>query len=409
MAVPEHLSHIAPDRTTSLKYLPELRKQSIIVGSDIEGPWYIGDFIADAMKNMLRPKNGIDASPSYGQIIYQQSWEAFTEDTIDKRRPPDIGRPKVDYSYSLSQEGTDTIFTLPLLLAAGADYSYLEDLTVSTSKQTPGSKELLKSLDKEGIFVIGITTAPQEPYRALVKRDGLIDPKRVMGSPFPIDETRRLLEKSGRLEEELSMVKSYLTDCYALIDRYSTITNKNGEALREFSPEGQKELQARIRHFHDQELGITYDPLVRKSRLSPTLLGQVIERIGMVGDRAKAAVATYAFRKTAPNNGSLLVTMGDGANDSVMLKKAPISIGINGPDAAKAAKIGIVTDSMMNLFPIYEQLANGERDVFRIVEKTREKVDSSTIIHIGGSKVPEEILMEHKNMKKKLRGQNITY
>lgn len=408
MARPELVS-LNKERTTRLTSFPERPNSGLVLCTDVEGPLYLGDFIADAMENMLKPQNGrIKTYPSYGQIIYQQSWELFTAETIGNRRSLTLNDQRRT-SHSLSQEGTDTIFTLPLLIAEGASYSYLENLALNSSKQTPGSGELIKRLDKEGIFMAGITTAPQEPYRTIVKKDGVLDPSRIIGSPFPIDETKRLLEETGCLDTELSMVRDYLNECYFIIDRNSSFSEKDGNIVRDLSNAGKLELLRRIKRFHDQQLGISYDFQTRKERPSQTILGQVIEAVGMVGDRAKAAVALDVFRKMNSNNKSLLVTMGDGANDAVMLYKAPISIGINGADAAKAAKIGIVTENMLNLLPIFEQLAGGERDIPTIVARARDMVDPTTIIHEGGTKTSEALLTAHKNMKRKLRGQNITY
>jgi len=43
------------------------------------------------------------------------------------------------------------------------------------SKQTPGSQELVHKLQLSGALVVGITTAPQEPYRKLLAQTHLMD------------------------------------------------------------------------------------------------------------------------------------------------------------------------------------------------------------------------------------------
>lgn len=416
-----HMSKVGPEIFARLEQrsvwkatsFPERERSSIVLGSDIEGPWFKGDFIAEAMAINLHPRNGgIDASPSYGQIIYQESWDLFTGETLASRRP--LGRRRLNsgdlkmdpLSFSRSQEGTDTIFTLPFLLAEGANYDQLKQLTLE-SKQTPGSKLLVDTLENQGVFVLGITTAPQEPYRDLAEATGFIDPKRIVGSPFPMEEARRLLQETGAWDREMSMTKDFLEECYALIDTNSTFTDDSGIKQRKLSEKGKQQLQQRIKRYYDSELGISYDFRTRQQKEPHTLTGKIIHASDMVGDRAKAAVSQNLFRR-ANGDGRVLVTMGDGGNDAMMLQMAPISIGVNGADAAAAAKIGVITPSMEYVVPIFEQILKGQRNVDVIITKAQQQVGDKAIIHRGGP-LSEFHKAEHKRMKKELRGDNITY
>ena len=154
------------DKRNVLTLVPERAKQGVVLVTDVEGPLFLGDFIAEAMSNWLKPEFGfIDASPSYGSIMYQETWAWFTQKTLLNRRTLDSNkRPK---SLSNSQEGTDTIFTMPLLLAEGATYTDLLQLTLK-SKATPGSRDFVKTIESHCVIVIGLTTAPHDPFRVLV-------------------------------------------------------------------------------------------------------------------------------------------------------------------------------------------------------------------------------------------------
>jgi len=405
---PEIFSQIAPRNVWKDSAYPERIKSSIVLGSDIEGPWFKGDFIAEAMTKYLKPQNrGREANPSYGQIIYTESLNQFTEDTFHLRRPLAIDTTrKTPLMYSRGQEGTDTIFTLPFLLAEGASYYDLMQLTLG-STQTPGSKELVDKLEARGIFVVGITTAPQQPYRDLAEKTGFIDPKKIIGSPFPIEETRKILHETDAWDVEMGMTKDFLEECYEIIDNNSGFTHVNGVYSRSFSAEGSAELRARIKRYYDEEIGISYDFRTRKLQEPKTVIGKIIQLSDMVGDRAKAAISQNLIRP-GRNNGRILITMGDGGNDAAMLRLAPISIGVNGPDAAKAAKIGVITPSMVNVYPIFEEVARGQHDIDQIILNAQKRVGDAAIIHKGGS-ISESQEGLHRKFKRELRGDNITY
>jgi len=378
--------------TVRLPEISELPRSNIVSCFDVEGPWFLGDFIDEAMTKSLRPQNGyVEASPSYGQIIYHDTWEWFTQVTSPRE------------TISLAQEGTDTIFPMILFLAEGVGYQYLEDLTLR-SKPTPGSQNLVARLQREEVNAFGITTAPQRPYQALVRQTEFLDERHIIGSPFPIDETKELLQRTGVWKQEIAMVKAYLRDCYAIINDYSQISSENGQICRNLSETGRKLLKVSIAHFHTDQLGISYDHNHRQLRESPKpLLGQVVERTYMLGDRAKAMVAVSLNLRYGRSD-STLVTVGDGLNDTLMLQMAPISIGVNGADAARAAKIAVATEDMLSLLPIFEQILAGQRDIGTIIQRARQQVGSAAIICRGGLDIPEDILAKHRAIKKKLRG-----
>lgn len=399
------ISGLRSRTTGNLTSAPDDKPSRFILGTDIEGPAALGDTIDMAMVERVQPKTGsIQAEPMYGHIIYEQGWQWFTGLTMPKRRPEVLHRQQL----SLSQEGTDTIFTLPLLLAQGVNYRYLEDLTMK-SRRTPGATELLDDLWQYGVLAFGITTAPGRPYEAFFKKYGGLRPERIIGSPFPIDETRQVLIQEGRYEEEMAIVEGFLSDCFEIIDSNSTISLFLDGAKRELSDLGKSLLQQRAGKFYLSELGISFDLIERNNRKGKiTVLGQVIEAVGIVGDRAKAAIAFTALHQNGTPDATL-IAMGDGANDAVMLARAPYSIGVNGAEAAQAAKIAVVTPNMKYVTPIFDQLRRGERDIAKIVSNAQRSVGSAAIIVLGGKNIDPGVLVAAREMKRRLRGENITY
>ena len=381
-----------------LPTLPEIPRNGLVVLSDIEGPFTLGDIVNRAMSEKVRPDHSDDIRSSYGEIIYHQTYACFNQENVSLRRSFDNSIPST--SSTLAQEAVDTIFALPLLVAQGVDSQYLDNLALQ-SRETPGAKKLLDKFRKAGIPVIAITSAPQEPYRVALSQKGFFDPQCVIGSPFPIEETKSRLMETGRWEQEVIMVKQYIADCFQIIDENSEVDNCN----RKLPEERIHLLWERIERFLYQELGITYDPVIRRQRRPSTIFGQIIEKTRMIGDRSKASVALAALRRVRPQNG-LLVAQGDGLNDCMMLKFAHCSIAPNAPEAVKTACIGIITDDISNEWPIFKQLLAGERDIDRIIARAQQEVGSRAIIHRGGPNVSPGILKEHRRMKKLLRGES---
>ncbi|OGD93737.1 hypothetical protein A2697_02810 [Candidatus Curtissbacteria bacterium RIFCSPHIGHO2_01_FULL_41_44] len=381
-----------------LSTLPEIARNGLAVASDIEGPFKLGDIVNRAMSEKVRPDHSDDILPSHGEIIYHQTYACFNHRNVSLRRTSDSSIPST--SATLAQEAVDTIFALPLLVAQDVDPQYLNDLALQ-SKETPGAKKLLDKFRETGIPVIAITSAPQEPYRVALSQGGLFDPQCVIGSPFPIKETKSKLMATGCWEQEIAVVKQYLADCFRIINENSEIQDRT----RKLSEDGTRLLWERIERFLYQEIMISYDPTVRRQRKPSTIFGQIIEETRMIGDRSKAAIALAAYRRIKPHDG-LLVAQGDGLNDCLMLQVAPYSIAPNAPEAVKAACIGIITDDVFNEWPIYEQLLAGERDIETIITRAQQKVGSAAFIHRGGPSVCPEILEQHRRMKKQLRGES---
>ncbi|MEX2028665.1 MAG: hypothetical protein WD988_04175 [Candidatus Curtissbacteria bacterium] len=383
------------------------KPSEVVLGTDIEGPAALGDTIDEAMVEKTKPTNDRllpDPIP-YGHIIYEQTWQWFSNVTVPDRRPQASHRRE---QLSLAQEGTDTIFTLPLLLAQGVDYKYLEDLTMQ-SKRTPGATEFFEDLCQGGTFTVGITTAPGRPYEAFFRKYGGLQPQRIIGSPFPIDEARKILIQEGRYDEEIALAKAFIVDCIQIIHSNYQVPDSSSDGQKELSASGRSLLQQRAARFYSQELGVSFDPIERKNRTGEiTVLGQIIEAVGIVGDRAKAAVALTALRQHGTPD-AILSAIGDGANDRVMLSRIPYSIGVNGAEAAQAAKIAVVTPDMRHVTPIFDQLRGGERNIARIVAYAQRAVGSAAIIVMGGKDIDPVILAEARKMKKHLRGENITY
>ncbi|POZ61609.1 hypothetical protein [Chromobacterium alticapitis] len=379
-----------------------------LLASDVEGPLFLGDFIAEALTARLKPEAGaVDATPSYGQILYGEGYHAFAEDIARQRRPSGrrIGMPPAG-GYTLAQEGTDTIFALPMLLAAGVDYAYLAEMALR-SAATPGAEGMALGLEKMGWRMAGITTAPQQPYRQVAEQCGWLAPERVLGSPFPLAEAEACLRRHGRWGMEMALAQAYLRDAFALIDGMSEVWMDGATRRRHFSNAGRQLLRQRFRRFYRDELGISYAPGERRGRLAPTALGRIVEASVMVGDRSKAALALSLARRGG--GVARLVAMGDGANDAEMLRRAPWSIGVNGPDAARAAGIGLVTDDMRHALVLLKWIEKGVGDVDAVIARVREELDGAALVHRGGAGLTPELEERHRQMKRKLRGEFVTY
>lgn len=376
-----------------LTYFPEreIYTPRLVIATDFEGPLVLHDAAARVMSRKVRPENATDSSLDYGNIIYNATYDWYTQRTLLRRRTDDNKRPFGEKPL-FAQEGTDISFAMAPLLAMGTNQAFINKIAMQY-RMTPGAKELIKYLKRENSLVVAVTTAWEEPHKSIGEEIGIDG---VIGSPFPVDQTRELLKATGRWDEEMNLTRKYLNDCFLIIDQ---MENSQG-AERELY---QRELYKRIETFYEDELGISYDPLVRADRKDhKTVLGQVIENIDAVGDRTKAAVALFLFRRF---KNSISVSVGDGLNDSIMLAKSDLSIGLNGPDTARAAKIGVVTPNVRNLIPVYALLQkNPGISIEDLVRESSCLVDNNTIVHEGGLNTPDWIIQEHRKMKKALRG-----
>ena len=188
------------------------------------------------------------------------------------------------------------------------------------------------------------------------------------------------------------MVNSFLSDCNNIIEEHGEYSDI---------------LKERIGRFYEKELSISYDYEVRKERNGhKTVIGAMIEEIGVVGDRSKAAVA-LALKRSKLIKGGFLVTIGDGTNDAVMLglPGARLSIALNG-GPVKEAKIGVITnDVSVLIFLIKIAQENPSMDIDTLIKEAQKVVGNRAIIHKGGQGVSSELIEKHKKMKEFLRGQ----
>lgn len=372
---------------------PEIEKHDFVWATDMEGPQVLGDAVAEVMSAKVRPESASTDGPDYGGILYAVGYDWYTDATLGRRRTFQDRRPQGLIPLH-AQEGTDTVFTLAPFLATGVDEQFIHDVSMQY-KRTPGADSLVSYLKSEGALALGITTALEKPYKDIARQIGLDG---LVGTPFPLDQARERLVASGRFDEEIGMVRGYLEEAYTLIDEMHNAS----------TPEQRKEWEAKLRErvglFHESELGISYDPLVRKQRGEhKTLIGKMIEEQGVVGDRSKAAIATALFKRFAHPD-SLTVTIGDGTNDRDMLGRGKFSIAFNG-GPVDFAKVVVITPDARTLIPLIDILRhNPTMDLDKLIQEVRHAVGSYAIITRGGVDVPQDIRDKGKQMKKVLRG-----
>lgn len=365
------------------------KNSPLVVVTDFEGPLVLGDTAAEVMSRRVKP--GFAGDIDYGNILYNETYDWYTNHTLGKRN----GSAKHDIRLSRSQEGTDITFAIAPLIATGVNMDFINGVAMEYRK-TPGAEALLYFLKKNDATIVAVTTAWQEPHELIGEE---LDLDRVIGTPFPIDETVQILKETGAWHGEIKTTQAFLEESFDLID--ALVTAEEGE--RE---ETRAALHRRIEGFYLNELGISFSQRERVKRgPAKTVLGQVIEEIGVVGDRAKAATALMIFNQNASKS-TVGIAVGDGNNDCIMLEKSKYSIGLNGPEAAQSAKMGVVTDNVGILIPAYEVLMeNPDIPVNEWIDESRRRIGSSAYVHEGGSNVPKEALGLHKRMKKKLRGE----
>jgi predicted HAD superfamily phosphohydrolase len=382
-----------------------LKGKRFLLASDVEGPMVLGDVIMEALVEKMRPDGSpTGIRPSYGHIIYTESYKAFSDFTGESlRKCPTAGFSR---NCARPQEGTDTILALPLLLACGVDEAYLQQLA-SKSTPTPGAGSMVRELERMGGAVIGITTAPENVYKALPPDLMSISDQQLVGTQFPLNHARELLIQSGRLDTELGIVKSFICDCYRIIDDSSKVVTTRGGGIRVLDRNGLNRFRSRFSRYLKHELGVSFGREERPG--PPTILARIINACGVIGDRGKAAVAMALYRSIDEPGKSVLVTMGDGLNDAVMLRRARFSIGVNGDKAAQSAKIGVITENMECVIPIFKAILAGEEDIDAIVGYAKAEVGNAAIVHKGGPHADEDLLQAHRIMKKRLRGDATTY
>jgi predicted HAD superfamily phosphohydrolase len=372
---------------------PEYRNVGSILATDLEGPHVLGDAVAEAMSRLVRPENASEGGPDYGHILYEETYVYFTEQT-QNRRFPRGGVPEGVRRLKW-QEAQDTVFVLAPLLAVGATDEYLANVAAEYQR-TPGSEDLIHYFRKEGL-VVGVTTAPEKPYKKVAEEIGL---NGLVGSQLEIDAAREILIRGGHFDAEIhGIVRPFLSDFFTLVDlreQAKTIEEKSIYTT---------EMYRRIGKFYEEELGITYDIDKRKVRSEhKTILGNLIERSEIIGDRGKGAVAFSLFR----NNGiadAFHGTLGDGLNDRDLLQHG-FGVAING-GPPNHAKVLVNTPNMRNLIPVFRiAKENPGAEIDDLVTEMRQEVDSETEVHKGGNDVPQDVILRSREMKKRVRSKS---
>lgn len=336
-----------------------------MVATDFEGPCVLGDTAAEVMAAVMIP---------HGAEYFNQLYHWYTGHRHRNKLPS-----------SRAQEGTDIIFALPVLMHYGVTNQDIYTVAAE-SKPAPGAQNWIKFLNEQNSQIVAVTTAWQKFMTPLARALGI---DYVVGTPLPIDYLRQVLQESGRYDQEMMITKQYIDDVFRLMDN-----------PHDFSP-----LHARMERFFYQELGIDYTRPARAISL-PALLGEMIQKTDVIGDYAKAQAASMLFRMYGDFQ-SIRVTMGDGLNDRWMLALGDYSIAVNGPDAARTAKIGIITPDLTALIPVFQvmmQLPNV--DVRAVVEEARRQLgggDSDTIIHTA-KEINPELIDRHRRMRRVIRG-----
>lgn len=374
------------------------------VRTDFEGPLGLGDGALRVMSEYIHPKIFLPNSPDYGKIIYNATYDWYTDQTKTIRKTKDNKESPV-----FAQEGTDIVLALAPLLAVGVDQAKINQTVYRQFKRTPGSTEYLDFLKKNSGHIVAITTAWEEPHKIIAQELGLDG---IVGTPFPIDIAKDLLMKSGHYQQEMEITWQYLNNCFKIIDQMQKVTDEQQTSLT-------NQLKERIGKFYNEQLGITYDVDSRRRRgPCKTYLGQIMEYIEAVGDRNKAAVARVSTRHKGT---AAVITVGDGLNDWAMLfangdiKEGNISIGLNGPEAAQAATFGLITPDVSVLIPAYQVFrwwTDGNRNVSldRLLHIVQKEIGDLATIHLGGrymDKIDQSLLDKHRIIKKQLRGEVI--
>lgn len=363
----------------------ENQKTGIFIATDFEGPIVTGDPLAMIMAKRLQPF--MNGNLSYGTQLYNEIFNVYT--------PLRMKNPRLE-------RGRDTGFgTLPFLLAAGVTEKDLQEEAKQYS-YTPGALEYIQYLKSIGGIVIAITTAPENMYEKTVAKNIGIDA--IIGTPYPIDLMRRHMQEAGVYEQEMRIVVDFLAECTTLFD----LSAQNPH----LQPYLQEAIHERIRTFYFKDLGLELDPMARRERkVTKTMFAEMLERVGVVGSKSKAAIA-HRFFQNAKNR--LKVTIGDGGTDEEMLRHGDISIALNG-GPIYAAKYGLATPNV-GVIPLICETAlqnQGVSDdqfitlVTERIQKNEQYREMGIVFHKGGHENAAEYKLIHDAMKRKLRGDEV--
>jgi hypothetical protein len=204
----------------------------------------------------------------------------------------------------------------------------------------------------------------------------------LFGTELPINEIREKFGNKPRFKAEMEQVKKFTKSLSLGIIRETGITPRYVNQL--------------LRHFYISELGIDF---VNHGLQWKSIIGDTINQLNVVGDRGKLDL----FKRVRDKHPKILITMGDGLNDKLMLAESKWSIAVNGPSAVKGAKIGVMTDNMEIVAEIINLIASGKVSTPEEVVEFF-KGDSRAIIHLGGENTPKFLTDAHQNMRKKIRG-----
>jgi predicted HAD superfamily phosphohydrolase len=359
---------------------------------DFEGPIGIVDGALETTDERVGPedRNGIH----YGRIIYVEGHNAFMANVV---------------KHGKGQIGHDVIFPLPSLLYHGVTNQDINDVVARLFQRTPGSPEHIAHLkDKHHAHTVAITTAYLQAHSEIALRGVGLD--NIVATDFPIDRIREALQRSGRWDTEMAMTGNWLRDCYALISKREKSGNDRERASLT------RKLRSRIMNFFTEELGLTWNA---EGEMAPyqgrfrTQLGEMMAGLYVVGDREKANVVRRFSRPGLVQNGGPRPSyIADGVNDVLALQAAEWSIGLNGSDAAKAAKIGVAA---INIGPVLIALDDAltrhpqptPENVDAVINETQETIGKGTaLVHKGGPDVSMEHVRLHEEMKRAVRGEN---
>jgi hypothetical protein len=218
-----------------------------------------------------------------------------------------------------------------------------------------------------------------------------------------------VLEGSGKLEEEVTLVERYLIDCFHIIDSIKGETDFNQREYLE------QQLQDRIGTFLTKDLGLIFDKKTREQNGPPhTVLGKMIDVLmsnGLIGYRGKATFAK-AIGKEAPQ--AFRYGVGDGTVDGHLAQRyktrrsLDLTIATNAVSRAiEEADIAVVTEDMSSLIPILDMARvmkkqNGHVDIVSLVERARAVVRGGTIVEFGGENPPQKVVDAHTDMRRTL-------
>ncbi len=389
------LSLPRPDLISKPDQQEGIPQSNLVIITDVEGPLVLGDTYADLMAESVKPNprefRGLDyrSEINYGVELFEATYQWFT---------------KYRYNKGLGQDGSDIVLHLPTLLFFGQkDQDVIQQ--ARRSRKSPGSEKLLDFLRSEKrAVIVGVTTAWHRPHQIALEPLGLDG---IVGTEFSLDEAKETLMNSGKGQEEIKLVKRFLSRTFKVIsDRHWAF----GEEKEIFT----KWLEEEIERFFTDVIGVTWDEegyMVTSTpdRKFKTELGTLMASLRIMGDKEKARAAKVIAEKCSLP-GATVVAIGDGLNDAVMLKETFWSIGINGAAAASAAAIGVATENVDVLQVVIDLITKypeqTEENIRKVVAEAQEILGDRAVVHLGGriEKMTQDLIDLQVKAKKKYRG-----